>query len=106
MLPSLISLSGRLFLLVEIINLALSYYLMFQLFMECSCRELRFSVIAVIADLSIWYARMIFSEIAWHCWSEQPVCMDCMLSDAYLSLLFIHGCLQGYICSGLLSLLV
>jgi len=70
MLPSLISLSGRLFLLVEIINLALSYYLMFQLFMECSCRELRFSVIAVIADLSIWYARMIFSEIAWHCWSE------------------------------------
>jgi len=70
MLPSLISLSGRLFLLVEIINLALSYYLMFQLFMKCSCRELRFSVIAVIADLSIWYARMIFSEIAWHCWSE------------------------------------
>jgi len=47
MLPSLISLSGRLFLLVEIINLALSCYLVCQLCMWCI---LQFKGVEVLSD--------------------------------------------------------
>jgi len=65
MLPSLISLSGRLFLLVEIINLALSCYLVCQLCMWCI---LQFKGVEVLSD-------------CFHCCPEYLVWKDYIFRD-------------------------
>ena len=75
MLPSLISLSDRLFLLVEIINLALSCYLVCQLCMWCI---LQFKGVEVLSD-------------CFHCWPEYLVWKDYIFRDCLALLVWTAG---------------